>query len=88
MNDWTTNNLNNNNNCLTLTINGSKHTNYFSSLHSQSTDMIQLNWTHLKMTTKQVIETSVTVNNSPIQDYVHQDNHTQPTYYYYYYYYY
>ena len=35
----------------------------------------------LKMTTAQVVETSVTVNNnSPIQDYVHPDDHTQPTY--------
>ena len=33
------------------------------------------------MTTTQVVETSVTVNNnnSPIQDYVHPHNHTQPT---------
>ena len=32
-------------------------------------------------TTTQVVETSVTVNiNSPIQDYVHPDDHTQPTY--------
>ena len=32
------------------------------------------------MTTAQVVETSVTVNkNSPIQDYIHSDNHTQPT---------
>ena len=29
----------------------------------------------LKMTTAQVVETSVTVNNSPIQDYVHPDDH-------------
>ena len=36
--------------------------------------------TTLKMTTAQVVETSVTVNNnSPIQDYVHQDDQTQPT---------
>ena len=36
----------------------------------------------LKMTTTQVVEMSVTVNNnSPIQDYaVHPDDHTQPTY--------
>ena len=34
----------------------------------------------VKMTTVQVVETSVTVNNSPIQDYVHPDDHTQPTY--------
>ena len=35
----------------------------------------------LKMTTAQVVETSVTVNsNSPIQDYVHPDNQTQPTF--------
>ena len=34
----------------------------------------------LKMTTAQVVETSVTVdNNSPIQDYVHPDDHTQAT---------
>ena len=32
------------------------------------------------MTPAQVVETSVTVNNSPIQDYVHLDDHTQPTY--------
>ena len=42
--------------------------------------MIQLTLT-LKMTTAQVVETSVTVNNnSPIQDYVHLDNQTQPTF--------
>ena len=35
----------------------------------------------LKMTNAQVVETSVTVNNnSPIQDYVHPDNQTQPTF--------
>ena len=35
----------------------------------------------LKMTTAQVVETSVTVNNnSPIQDYVHLDDQTQPIY--------
>ena len=34
----------------------------------------------LKITTAQVVETSVTVNNNRlIQDYVHPDNHTQPT---------
>ena len=32
------------------------------------------------MTTTQVVETSVTVNNSPIQDYFHPDDHTKPTY--------
>ena len=35
------------------------------------------------MTTAQVVETSVTVNNnvnSPIQDYVHPDDHTQTPY--------
>ena len=41
--------------------------------------MIQLTLI-LKMTTAQVVETSVTVNNnSPIQDYVHLDDHNQPT---------
>ena len=43
-----------------------------------STDVIQLTLT-LNMTTAQVVETSVTVNNnSPIQDYVHPDDQTQP----------
>ena len=43
--------------------------------------MIQLTLT-LKMTTAQVVKTSVTVNNnSPIQDYVHPDDQTQPTFY-------
>ena len=34
------------------------------------------------MTTAQVVETSVTVNNnnSPIQDYVHPDDQAQPTF--------
>ena len=40
--------------------------------------MIQLTLT-LKMTTAQVVETLVTVN-SPIQDYVHLDDQTQPTF--------
>ena len=35
----------------------------------------------MKMTITQVVETSVTVNNnSPIQDYVHPDDQTQPTF--------
>ena len=34
----------------------------------------------LTLTLKQVVETSVTVNNSPPQDYVHPDVHIQPTY--------
>ena len=43
-------------------------------------DVIQLTLT-LKMTTAQVVETSVTVNNnSPIQDYVHPDDQTQTTF--------
>ena len=32
------------------------------------------------MTTTQVIETLVTVNNSPIQDYTHPDDHALLTY--------
>ena len=45
-----------------------------------STEVIQLTLT-LKMTTAQVIETSVTVNNnSPIQDYIHPEDQTQPTF--------
>ena len=35
----------------------------------------------MKMTTAQVVETSVIVNNnSTIQDYVHPDDQTQPTF--------
>ena len=35
----------------------------------------------LKMTTAQVVETSVTVNNnSHIQDYIHPEDQTQPTF--------
>ena len=41
--------------------------------------MIQLTLT-LKMTTAQVVKTSVTVNSGPIHDYVHPDDQTQPTY--------
>ena len=45
-----------------------------------STDEIQLTLT-LKMTTAPVVETSVTANNnSPIEDYVQPDDHTQATY--------
>ena len=45
-----------------------------------STDVIQLTLTS-KMTTAQVAETSVAVNNnSPIQDYVHPYDHAQTTY--------
>ena len=44
-----------------------------------STDVIRLTLT-LKMATAQVVETSVTVNNSPTQDYVHLDDHAQSTY--------
>ena len=43
-----------------------------------SIDVIQLTLT-LKLTI-QIVKTSVTVNNSPIQDHVHLDNQTQPTY--------
>ena len=43
--------------------------------------MIRQGTLTLKMTTAQVVETSVTVNNnSPIQDYIHPDNQTQPTF--------
>ena len=49
-------------------------------LKRPSTDVIQLTLT-LKMTTAQVVETSVTVNNnSLIQDYVQPDDQTQPTF--------
>ena len=32
------------------------------------------------MTTAQIVETSVTVNNSPIKYYTHPDDHIPPTY--------
>ena len=42
--------------------------------------MVELTLT-LKMTTAQVVGTSVIVNNnSPIQDYLHPEDHTEPTY--------
>ena len=41
--------------------------------------MIQRTLT-LKMITAGVVEASVTVNNSPIQDYDHPDDHASPTY--------
>ena len=54
----------------------------------QSPQNLQLALT-VKMTAAQVVETSVTVNNnSPILDYVHPDDQTQPTFDYYYYYHY
>ena len=34
----------------------------------------------LKVTTAQVVETSFTVNNSPIQDYTHPEDHSSPIY--------
>ena len=43
-----------------------------------SIDVIQLTLT-LKLTI-QIVKMSVTVNNSPIQDHVHLDDQTQPTY--------
>ena len=44
--------------------------------------MIQSLTLTLKMTTAQVVKKSVTINNnnSPIQDYIHLDDHTQPTF--------
>ena len=43
--------------------------------------MIQFNFESERMTSAQVVETSVTVNNNrPVQDYVHPNDHTQPTY--------
>ena len=45
-----------------------------SKLWLPSTDVIKLTLT-LKMTTKKVVETSVTVSNSPTQDYFHRGNH-------------
>ena len=48
--------------------------------HNDYIILYQLTLT-LEMNTAQVIKTSVTVNNnSPIQDYVHPDDQTQPTF--------
>ena len=48
--------------------------------HNDYIILYQLTLT-LKMTTAQVVKMSVTVNNnSPIQDYVHPDDETQPTF--------
>ena len=47
--------------------------NYFIYTSHHTTVVIQLTLT-LKMTTPQVVERSVTVNNSPIQHYAHPDN--------------
>ena len=44
-----------------------------------STSVVQLILT-LKMTTAQVVETLVTVNNSPKQNCAHLDDHTPPAY--------
>ena len=44
-----------------------------------STSVVQLILT-LKMTTAQVVETLVTVNNSPKQDCARLDDHTPPAY--------
>ena len=44
-----------------------------------STDLMQLILT-LKITTARIVETSVTVNNSPIQYHVHPDDQMQPAY--------
>ena len=50
----------------------------FLRLHATMTPVYGLS---LKMTTAQVVKTSVTVNNnSPIQDYVHPDDQTQPNF--------
>ena len=44
-----------------------------------STNALQLTLT-LNMTTVHVVETSVTDNNSPIQNYTHPDDHIPPNY--------
>ena len=44
-----------------------------------STDVMKLTL-NLKLTTTQVVKTSVTVNNSPTQDYDHLDVDASPTY--------
>ena len=46
-----------------------------------STTCVVVTFRVKKMTTAQVVEMSVTVNNnSPIQNYAHLDNQTQPTF--------
>ena len=43
------------------------------------TDVILLTLT-LKMTTAAIVEPSIIINNSPVQDYAHTEDHTQPTF--------
>ena len=62
-----------------LTIGNDSLTNWHVYVNDGFIDIKKDEYT-VKMTTAQVVETSVTVNNSPIQDYVHPDDHTQPTY--------
>ena len=69
--------LNNSNVCQTCIKQSTNQINNQSII--PSTNVIQLTLT-LKMTTAQVFDTSVTVNNNgPIQDYVHLHDQTQPT---------
>ena len=44
-----------------------------------STDVIRLTLT-LKISTTQVVKTSATVNNSPIQEFIHEDDRAPPIY--------
>ena len=44
-----------------------------------STDVMKLTL-NLKLTTTQIVKTSVTVNNNPVQDYDHLDVDASPTY--------
>ena len=85
--DYNYNNDNNNNNNNNNSGDNCKDNNNDNSVTNQVnnqslmplTDVIQLTLT-LKMTTAEIVEASVIVNNSPIQDYAHTEDHTQPTY--------
>ena len=80
------------NDCLTVTIDGLKGTNDITSLHShlidqsdQKPEFHTINWrdtTHFYSDDdyRRGCWNSVTVNNSPIQLYVHPDDHTQGIY--------
>ena len=58
---------------MTMPIDVSKRTNDITSLH-------KLNWQTSNNIATGCRDRSVTVNNSPIQEYVHPDNHTQSIY--------
>ena len=74
--------------CFSIAFLGSNLSQFYVHLDDRANDLLTTTsvtqvtsdeYDTLKMTTAQVVETSVTVNiNSPIQDYVHPDDQTHP----------